>query len=248
MNYRELVNLDILNEVLAGPKEEVFIDDINKYITYYETELKFLSSAFNVKYKDILSDLLERHKGNVKFNVYNVGLLDSTKEIDNVLYGMVEYFYDYEKKNPNNINKERVPYNGNAQYIENLIVFLCEQIYTNVDPTIALSIASIESASFKAKSMMKVNNVYGGMSGGNLIKYRNIDYGVLSYIRLLSRSYFGKGLTTVETIGKKYNPTYDKFGNKIANPNWVNSVNTAMVKYNGINTNITLSDLLIKDE
>ena len=68
------------------------------------------------------------------------------------------------------------------------------------------------------------------MARGKLISYKTIEYGVLKYIKLLSESYFGLGLNTVETIGKKYNPVYEN-GVKKANPTWVKNVNAVMDKY-----------------
>ena len=57
----------------------------------------------------------------------------------------------------------------------------------------------------------------------------------------MSKSYYGKGLTTIETIGKKYNPVM--VGNKqVANPNWVTQVKSFINKFEN-NTNLTLETL-----
>ena len=37
--------------------------------------------------------------------------------------------------------------------------------------------------------MLSANNIYGGMSGGSLIRHDTIEYGVLSYVRMMSEKY-----------------------------------------------------------
>ena len=92
--------------------------------------------------------------------------------------------------------------------------------------------------------MLANNNIYGGMTyKQTLIKYKNIEYGVLSYIRLLSKNYFGKGLTTLESIGRVYNPTFDANGNKVANPYWLNLVNKTKLYYTDTAPEVTIEQL-----
>lgn len=243
------------NEVeLAGPKEEVTVNasEIDHYITTYAAELEFFAKTFGVNYEDIIIDLYNRYdSSNLEFNENNIGfILNEKNEVatyPSVEYGIVEYFYDYVEKHPGKVNKKREAYSGDAKYIENLIIYYTTHIYTNVDTKIALSIGAAESGYYKVKYMLKCNNVFGGMSSKGLIKYRNIEYGVLSYIRLLSRHYFGKGLNTVSKIGRVYCPTYDDFGNKIASPHWINLVNTAIYKYSNYNLVNSISDVHDKD-
>ncbi len=258
----------IKNEVeLAGPKEEVMEctneelsdstedsieSEIDHYITTYSHDIYLLSKAFGVKYEKVLEDLRNRYYTNTqKLEQTNIGYLRTKsgklKTFDSALYGLVEYFYDFVERNPNQVSKKRVPYTGGAKYIENLIIYFTTHIYTNVDPVIALSIGAAESGYYKVKFMLKSNNVYGGMSSKGLIKYNNIEYGVLSYIRTLSNSYYGKGLNTISKIGKKYCPKYDELGNKIASPHWIKLVSTAKKKYTKYNTEIETIDLLDKD-
>lgn len=241
------------NEVeLAGPKEEVTVEisDINYYITIYADEIEFFAKTFGVKKEDIILDLRKRSENSkYEFEPTNIGYLLSKKgnlkTFDSVEYGLVEYFYDYVENNPRKVNKKRVPYQGGSKYVENLIIYYTTHIYKNVDPVTALSIGAAESGYYKVKYMLRCNNIHGGMSSKGLIKYRNIEYGVLSYVRMLSRSYYGKGLDTVSKIGRKYCPVYDDFGNKIASPHWKKLVNTAIKKYKKYNLEIEVSDLLI---
>ena len=70
--------------------------------------------------------------------------------------------------------------------------------------------------------MMSVNNIYGGMSQGHLIRYQNIEYGVLSYVKLMSEKYYAKGLTTIETIANKYN---------LGSKSWISNVKSSLSKF-----------------
>ena len=150
-NYGELSTVQ--NEVeLAGPKEEVaYIYSINSYITTYEEDIELLCKAFGVDKEDIISNLKEVAKANSDkaFETTNVGfLLDSkgnVKTFANDLYGLVEYFYNYVKKNPKKVKNKRVAYKGDADYVEKLIIYFSEHIYTDVDTTTALSIGAAES-------------------------------------------------------------------------------------------------------
>jgi hypothetical protein len=250
-NYNENIST-VQNEVeLAGPKEEVAnIYSINSYITTYEEDIELLCKAFGVNKEDIISDLKERAKNNSDkaFQTTNVGfLLDSkgnVKTFANDLYGLVEYFYSYVKNNPKKVNNKRVAYKGSADYVEKLIIYFSEHIYTDVDTTTALSIGAAESGYYKVKYMLACNNVYGGMGSNGLIKYKNIEFGVLSYVRYLSRNYYSKGNTSLEGIGRIYNPTTDSNGNKIASPHWISMIQTAKKKYSKYDFNLSIEDLV----
>ena len=115
-------------------------------------------------------------------------------------------------------------------------------IYTNVDRTTLLSIGAAESGYYKVKFMLKYNNVYGGMSSKGLIKHNNIELGVLSYVRMMSRNYYGKGLNNIYSIGKVYCPRMID-GVKQASPHWINLVNNAKNKYKNYTDIITLEDI-----
>lgn len=242
------------NEVEAGPKEEVTVNlrKVDNYITTYADELEFFAKTFGVDYEDIINDLHERYDSSeYEFESTNIGFLlndnGDVKTYDSVEYGIVEYFYDYVEKHPRKVNKKRVPYSGESKYIENLIIYYTTHIYTNVDTSTALSIGAAESGYYQVKYMLRCNNIYGGMSSKGLIKYRNIEYGVLSYIRYLSKNYYSKGLNTPAKIGRVYCPTYDNLGNKIASPHWINLVKTAEKKYSKNDLDITMSEVLGKD-
>ena len=244
------------NEVEAGPKQEVIIKktELDDYITTYLDDIKFLCYTLSIDYKDFIKHLYKLYNDNYEtygFDETNVGYIKDgkgrLKSYINAKYGLVEYIYAYVDKNPKKQNIRRVGYTGSSNYVENLIRYYTS-IYTNVDTNIALSIGAAESGYYKVKGMIRAGNVYGGMNSGGLIHYDNIEIGVLSYIRLLSNSYFGKGLNTFSKIGYRYCPTIDNNGNKIVSPNWMNLVNTAKKKYDKQDRKISASDLLGKIE
>jgi hypothetical protein len=244
------------NEVEAGPKQEVIIKktELDNYITTYLDDIKFLCYTLSIDYKDFIKHLYKLYNDNYEtygFDETNVGYIKDgkgrLKNYINAKYGLVEYIYAYVDKNPKKQNIRRVGYTGSSNYVENLIRYYTS-IYTNVDTNIALSIGAAESGYYKVKGMIRAGNVYGGMNSGGLIHYDNIEIGVLSYIRLLSNSYFGKGLNTFSKIGYRYCPTIDNNGNKIVSPNWMNLVNTAKKKYDKQDRKISASDLLGKIE
>lgn len=246
-----LITLEEKEKDVAGPKEQITVNysEIDGFISNYDNELHFFSKCFGVKYDDIVKDIRLIYKKNGVLIESNIGhLVDkkgNVKEFHSPDRGLVEYFYDYVERNPKKVNNKRVAYTGDAEYVENLIVYFSTKVYDNVDTNIALSIGAAESGYYKVKYMLKCNNVFGGMSSHGLTKYKNIEYGVLSYIRILSNGYFDNGLTTVTSIGRKYCPKRDDDGNKVASPHWINLVNTAMKKYKSYNLEINVSDFYI---
>ena len=161
---------------------------------------------------------------------------------ENLEYTLSEYLLSLEDNNKELFDNSIDPCDDSKEYMIALLKYF-SNIYTNVDFSIAVAIAQIESG-FTAQSMLNKNNIFGGMSGGSLIRYKNIEYGILSYIKLLSDGYFGKGLTTVESIGRVYNPTYNEQGVKIAKPSWVSKVNNAMTEFVNVNTEISIEEVL----
>jgi hypothetical protein len=100
--------------------------------------------------------------------------------------------------------------------IEERIRRACEHYYVPFD--IVLAIARLETGWFKSDAYVYKNNP-GGLSVNEVpISFDTIEEGVEAFVRNLSKNYFGKGLDTVEEIGRKYCPVnYD---------HWVWSVNS----------------------
>lgn len=217
------------------------------YLNLYAEEIKFFSKAFGFKYESVLEDLKSKAANNIEFEPTNIGFLKNKegklKTFNSVEYGIVEYFYKLVESKSLKRSKKVVPYEGDSKYIENLIIYYTKNVYTNVDTATALSIGAAESGYYKVKYMLRKNNVFGGMSNSGLITYENIEIGVLKYIRLLSKNYYGKGLNTLKEIGTVYCPVYDN-GVKTASSHWINLVNTAKTKYNDYTQNIEINALV----
>lgn len=224
--------------------EEVNITE--KFINDNMSTIEFMSKTFGIDSSHIIEDLISIND-KYEFNDKNIGLLTNKKgelkEFKSFEEGLIEYLFNYSKEHKDLVSKKRTPYTGGSNYIIDLIKYYTS-IYDNVDYLTAVSIGAAESGHYKVKSMLKYNNVYGGMSSKGLIKYNNIEYGVLSYIRTLSKNYYGKGLTTLESIGRVYCPTYNESGQKVASSHWLNLVRSAKKKYANSYSVITIDDLI----
>ena len=234
-------------EIKLYDNPRIIEKDINYYIAQNEKELIFFSTMFGYNYDFIKQDIIKRSEGIENINETNIASLKNkngelitypTKE-----YGLVEYFYELVETNKKERTRKIESYSGNSDYVEKLIIYF-SNIYQNVDTDIALSIGAAESGYYTVKYMLGKNNVYGGMSNSGLIRHDNIELGILSYVKMLSKNYFGKGLTTPASIGRVYCPTTNEYGNRIASPHWINLVNTAKMKYSAYDKNISIDDIL----
>ena len=195
----------------------------------YSDQIKFYAKVFAID-EDVLY-----HKLQENYDTLNI---EANQAIDQTI---IDYLFNLEKEDKTLFNNKLVPGNGvDKKYILSLIDYYCS-IYSNVDFAIAASIAHIESG-FRAKTMLKNNNIFGGMTKGKLISYKNIEYGILKYIKLLNDGYFTQGLTNIDTIGRKYNPVMEN-GVKKANPIWVKNVKSVLSKYQEYNDFINILEL-----
>jgi hypothetical protein len=85
------------------------------------------------------------------------------------------------------------------------------------------------------------------MSSSGLVRHNNIELGVLSYVRMMSRNYYGKGLDTISEIGYVYCPSYEN-GYKAASSHWISLVSRAINKYEAYDKNVTFNELINKEE
>lgn len=227
---------------------EETVEEINKYdqLLIDNTELiTFYANMFNIPVDIIQNDIKTRSINEEIIDINNLGFLkdenNNLKTHANIDLGLIEYFEDYINNNPTYKNNQLTPYTGNSEYIKGLVAYFTN-VFSDVDYNIAITIGAAESGHYTAKSMLSVNNVFGGMYNGRLIRYHNIEYGVYRYIKLLNNNYFGKGLTTFETIGRYYCPvTID--GIKQTNPHWLSLVNNITHKYIEHNIN-TIEDVI----
>lgn len=235
-NYRKLIEENNKKQTTNTKKE-------SNILGIKEKEIKFFSEIFGYNYEDVLNNLKEIN--NETYNEHNIGNIKNNRDelikFKSFEYGLIEYFYNLNKEKILKKTNKYVPYVGNSEYIEDLIIYF-SSIYDNVDSKILLSIGAAESGYYKVKYMLRQNNIYGGMSSNGLIKYNNIELGVLTYVRMMSRNYYAKGLTNLYSIGKVYCPTYEN-GIKIASPHWISLINKALTKYNLYNYNVELKDI-----
>lgn len=219
---------------------------VESFLNEKNDTIEFMSKTFGIDSKYIYDDLININDKYI-YEKKNIGKLTDKngrlKSFSSFEEGFIDYLYEFASKNPNLVSKKTIPYAGSADYIEDLIKYFTD-IYDNVDYLTAVSIGAAESGYYKVKYMLNANNIYGGMSKNGLIKYRNIEYGVLSYIRLLSKNYYGKGLTTLESIGRIYCPIINASGQKVARPHWINLVNAAKSKYKDSYEVITVANLI----
>ncbi len=90
-------------------------------------------------------------------------------------------------------------------------VFAEYSIKYEVDPYLALAIVLHETGCSSGKCSTLVRQCYniGGMKGkpgcgGSYKRFQSMDEGIKAFYKNLSKNYYQKGLTTPESIGKKY--------------------------------------------
>ena len=197
----EFKKLEFLVDVY---QEESITYNLDYYLEEKKDTIAFFAKAFGYNYNDVIKDLQTKNEKEEVFLMTNIGFLKNENNellnFENFEYGLIEYFYNLNKTKTLKRTNKYIPYSGSASYVENLIMYY-SNIYTNVDQTLMLSIGAAESGYYKVKYMLKKNNVYGGMSTSGLIRHDNIELGVLSYIRMMSKNYYAKGLTTKAAIG-----------------------------------------------
>lgn len=214
------------------------ISSIENFINENKEIFEFYADTFAIDINDLEEQLILSNVDKV-FNANNIA--GNEKLYESLDMNIIDYLYNLENQKPELFNKKTVKNNKSREYIYNLLNYYCG-IY-EVDYQILASIAYIESGNLKAKTMLNKNNIYGGMADAKtLISYRNISYGVLSYVKLMKNKYFNNGLDTVEKIGIVFNPVITN-GHKQANPKWLNNVNSVLSKFDNIITINNINDL-----
>ena len=189
-------------------------DDLNTFVFNYLDVFEFYTDLFGISLDDFKNEIMTVNADS-RLNYYDLGKIDIHKS------SLQEYLIDYlfylkkekselfhpEFKNGNDYTKDYVY--GLLNYFSNL--------YDNVDFKTLASIAYIETGNLNSKYMMACNNIYGGIASTGLIKYHNIEYGVLTYVKMMSERYYGKGLDTPEKISNIYAPNNSKWAGKVYN-------------------------------
>lgn len=216
---KRMKRLSYVAKEVEEPNVIMSVDETKDIVlNEYFDEIDFYAKTFQIDGNVLYNKLKE--------NYDNLGLGNEGVNIDLVL---INYLFALENGEPALFNKKTISQVKTKDYMLSLINYF-SHVYGNVDFAIAAGIAQIESG-YTAPFMLSKNNIFGGMSGSGLIGYRNIEYGILSYIRLLSESYFSQGLNSVERIGYIYNPIVNAHGAKTANPTWVANVKRAVGDY-----------------
>ncbi len=108
------------------------------------------------------------------------------------------------------------------------IYMVASQTY-NIEYELLMAISIHETANFKSKAYLNLNNVGGNMEWSTgkskLMVFDNVYDGVMYYARNLRKNYFDKGLTTIEQIQKRYCPVGAKNDPNGLNINWTRKVN-----------------------
>ncbi|MBD9106879.1 hypothetical protein EGP99_03615 [bacterium] len=206
-NTNPKVALDSKKEITMEEKIELSLNEKGDTI-------KFLANTFLID-EEILRNKLEN-------NYEELNYLDNMDSFDKIV---LDYLLTLEESEKELFNNKRISNQMDKDYIVKTLKYFSD-MYANVDFGIAAGIANVESG-YTSKYMLSKNNIFGGMYNGGLISYKTIEYGVLKYVILLSEGYFGKGLVTIEDIGRVYNPTFES-GIKIAKPAWVYNVTKSM--------------------
>lgn len=94
-----------------------------------------------------------------------------------------------------------------AEYVpsvQEMIINACKD--HGIPSDVPLAIARLETGNFTSDAFLKGNNV-GGLSTAEIPHtYGTLEDGVNAFVGNLSKNYYGKGIKTIEEIGKKYCP------------------------------------------
>lgn len=225
-------NLDQVEQ--TNVNEEETKTNLDLFLETNEEQIRFFSTIFDMNYDDVINKIKEINVDADNINANNIGLLKDEGgyviNYQSVDRGILELFLKLEETNPEMITYSYRPCTKNPEYIEALVQYF-SSLYNNVDHKLMLSIAAAESGYFTASNMLDKNNIYGGMGSNGLITYKNIEYGVMQYIKKMSEQYYDRGLNTVETIGYVFCPK-NVNGVKTVSSHWVNLVNKALAVYN----------------
>jgi len=234
INLQPKTNFKTFSQSIQKVHSLRLINPIDIFLEQELEKIEFYANTFQIDL-NVLFNLL-------KTNHQSLNILNNQNNFDLIL---INYLFSLEESNKELFNNSIIPNKENSKYMISLIKYFTN-IYQNVDFNIAASIANVESG-YSAPSMLNVNNIFGGMTNGRLIRYKTIEYGILKYVKLLEEGYFKKGLTTIETIGYVYNPVFEE-GIKKASPSWVQKVYMYINNFNDYQSINSLNDVLINKQ
>lgn len=223
--YKSIINVPNMDSYITLSAKDIVNNQIEESIENNQETYAFFANMFGIDINNLKQEISESVDN--QFN--ELDILNTGENKKNIDLALIEYLTALESKKPKLFNRKYSYKETNKQYVYNLIEYFVS-LYPSVDVRTAKAITWIETGNLEANSMLRKNNIFGGMSNGKLTEYSSIEYGVYKYISLLKNNYFDKGLVTIEQIGYKYNPTIID-GVKQANPTWVNNVNAYRNKF-----------------
>ena len=231
--FNERIKQVETNQILAMESYTTYDleSDLDSYINDNIDTFNFYSNTFGISLDDLRKSIINKNDGNTlnKQDLGNTGTI-----YDSLDKNLINYLFKLRKEN-SKLFKQK--YSNGKNYSKDYVYGLLNyysNLFDNVDFATLAAIAYIESGNLNSSYMMACNNIFGGMSSSGLIKYQNIEYGVLAYVRMMSLNYYGKGLNTVEKIARVYNPNSDT---------WVANVKNNVKKFNNYE-NISLDTLI----
>lgn len=222
------------NQILAMESYTTYDieNDVNSFINdNYET-FEFYANTFGITLDNLKESIISKNTNNT-LNKQDIG--NTNTIYDNLDKNIIDYLFNLKKENSKLFKQTYSDGNDySKEYVYGLLNYY-SNIYNNVDFDILAAIAYIESGNLNSNYMMACNNIFGGMSSSGLIKYQNIEYGVLSFVKLMSEKYYAKGLDTVEKIARVYNPN---------STTWTTNVRNTTSKFNNYDNIENLSKLI----
>lgn len=230
--YQEQTKIST-NEIIAMESMATYDinADLDDFILNHQETFDFYTKTFGIKLKDLKESII-RDNSETRLNYSDLG--NTNSDYETLDKNLIDYLFELKSRNPKLFNQEYVSGKKySKEYIYGLIDYFAE-FYSNVDAKTLKAIAYIESGNLNSTYMIKNNNIYGGMSSSGLIKYKNIEYGVLSYVKMMSKGYYGKGLNTIDKIAKKYN---------LGSQSWIRNVKSVLSKFDNSNDDININTL-----
>ena len=217
----EFESIQPTEEVLTMSTEEYNVNNIiNDFINNNIKIFQFYADTFEINIDTLKDQIIINNKDQI-FNekdITNSGIV-----YDSLDKNLINYLFQLEKTNPKLFQNKHI--NG-SKYSRNDIYKLLEyycSVYSDVDYKTLASITYIETGNLNSSYMLNKNNIYGGMSNNGLLSYKNMSYGVLTYVKLMNDKYYQVGLNTIDKISKKFNPGHSE---------WAGNVKSVMYKFN----------------
>lgn len=175
-----------------------------------KTTLKYLIVCLIVFVSFSATGILFTIKGNNSITVST-----SSKTFDTSKYSASVAALSYDGESVSEVGKKlNKKFKGSLKGTGEYFAKLCME--KGMDPYLLAAI-SVHETAFGTSSAAVTRFNYGGiMCNGKLCEYDSVEHGLTSFINMVYRNYFKKGLLTPEQMHKKY----------AASPTWAEKVNS----------------------